>query len=134
MDPLPKAQASSAPLSGLRDLVSTVILYFDARLRLIQIESREAGTHVLSLVILAVIAIGFLALGWLIAIPALIWLLSEKLSQPWHLVALCTACIHLVLGFIFLIALKTKLARLRLFEDTVSELKKDRQWLAPKLP
>lgn len=134
MDPLPKAQATPNPLSGLRDWVSTIILYLDARLRLIQIESREAGSHVLTLVVLAVIAIGFLALGWLIAIPALIWLISEKLSQPWQVVALSTAGIHLVLGFIFLIALKTKLARLRLFEDTVSELQKDRQWLAPKLP
>lgn len=134
MDPLPKDQAPPAPLSGLRDLVSTVVLYLDARLRLVQIESREAGTHILSLIILAVIAIGFLALGWLIAIPALIWLISHKLSQPWHLVALAAAAIHLALGFIFLLTLKIKLARLRLFEDTVSELQKDRQWLAPKLP
>jgi uncharacterized membrane protein YqjE len=134
MDPLPKAQASAGSPSGVRELVSTFVLYIEARLRLVQIESKEAGARLLSLTLLAVITLGALCLGWLIAVPALIWLISEKLSQPWHLVALVTAAIHLAFGFICLVTLKIKLARLRLFEDTVSELQKDRQWLAPKHP
>lgn len=125
------SQATASP-SALRSLAGTLALYFEARLRLVQIESKEAGSRVVALLFLAVISLSLLALGWLIAIPALLWLIAEKLDQPWYLVALVAAVIHLFLGFILLLTLKLKLGKLRLFEDTLNELQKDRQWLAPK--
>ena len=131
MDHHPQA---SGPQSALLSLVGTLALYVEARLRLVQIESREAGVRLVSLALIAAIALGLTALGWLIAVPALIWLISEKLSQPWYLVALVAGALHLAVGFILLLTLKIKLGRLRLFEDTLNELQKDREWLAPKKP
>lgn len=134
MEQSPKVQASTAPSTGFNSLVKTVFLYLDARLRLVQIESKEAGTRILSVFILTVITLGAFALGWLIAIPALIWWIADKYAQPWHLVAFSAAGAHIVLALILVIILKSKIARLRLFEDTVGEFQKDRQWLAQNQP
>jgi len=131
MDPHPPA---SAPPSALRSLVGTLTLYAEARLRLVQIESKEAGARIVSLLFIAALGLGLTALGWLIALPALIWLISEKLAQPWYLVALVAAVLHLAFGFILLLTLKLKLGRLRLFEDSLNEFQKDREWLAPQQP
>ena len=103
-------QATSSP-SALRSLIGTLTQYVEARLRLIQIESKEASTRLVSLLLLAVVSLGLVALGWLIAVPALIWLIAEKLNQPWYLVALFTAVAHLVFGFLLLFTLKIKLGK-----------------------
>jgi uncharacterized membrane protein YqjE len=125
---------ASVPQSALRSLVGTLTLYAEARLRLVQIESKEAGARLVSLLFIAAIGLGLTALGWLIAVPAIIWLISENLAQPWYLVALVTAVLHLAIGFILLLTLKIKLGRLRLFEDSLNEFQKDRAWLAPQQP
>jgi uncharacterized membrane protein YqjE len=125
---------ASVPQSALRSLAGTLTLYAEARLRLVQIESKEAGARLVSLLFIAAIGLGLTALGWLIAVPAIIWLISEKLAQPWYLVALVTAVLHLAIGFILLLTLKIKLGRLRLFEDSLNEFQKDRAWLAPQQP
>jgi hypothetical protein len=45
-------------------------------------------------------------------------------------VTLCGAGAHLFIGFILLLILKARLKRLRLFEETFNQFRRDRKWLA----
>jgi uncharacterized membrane protein YqjE len=134
MDTSSQDPSSSAAPSAIREWLGTVALYAVARLQLLQLEAREAGSRSLSLLLLAVLALGVLGSGWLIAVPALVWLAAETFSIPWHIAALAAAALHILVGGLLLALLKRKIAGLKLFEDTVNELQKDRQWLSPKQP
>lgn len=116
-------------VSRVRSLLRALALYVEARGRLLQIEAQEAGTKLITILVLAFLMSGFLLFGWMLALPALVWLIAD--SQGWELwrVALGAAGIHLFLGIIFLIGLKTRLQKLRVFEETFNQFLRDRETL-----
>jgi uncharacterized membrane protein YqjE len=129
--PTPAAQARP---SAVRELLQSLVLYVEARLRLLQIESREAGSHLVGLVILVALCLGSLLGAWLIAMPALIWLIAHQSDWHWSRVALAAAAFHLLLGIILISVLKSRLHKLRLFEESLNQFQKDRAWIAPQAP
>lgn len=111
-------------------LLHSIAHYAEARGRLLQIEAQEAGSRLSNLLGMLVIALGGLVIGWMLAVPALIWLLVQRYDWPWAYVTLAAAGIHLFLGIIFFLSLKTRLRGLRLFEETFHQFRNDREWLA----
>lgn len=123
-----------AELSRVKSLLRALALYAEARGRLLQIEAQEAGVKLSGLLIIGVIASGFLLFGWLLALPALVWLIAESQGWPWWRVCFGAAAAHLFLGLIFLFALKARLRRLQVFEETFRQFQRDRDWISPPQP
>ena len=68
-------------VSRLKSLLRALALYGEARGRLLQIEAQEAGVKFTTMIVLASLAAGFLLCGWLLAVPAIVWLVSH--TQGW---------------------------------------------------
>lgn len=119
------------PSASIRDLTGTVVRYVEARLRLLQIEGREAGGRLVLVLILALLACGALAGAWLLAAPAAVVLVAQRSGWPWTHVALAAAAAHLLIAWLLLLLLRSRIARLQLFEESRNQLIKDREWLAP---
>lgn len=117
-------------VSRLKSLLRALALYGEARGRLLQIEAQEAGVQFTTMLVLAAIASGFLLCGWLLAVPALVWIVSHTQGWPWWKVALGAAGVHLFFGLIFLLRLRTMLRRLQVFEETFKQFQRDREWLS----
>ncbi len=121
-------------VSRLKALLHALALYAEARGRLLQIETQEAGGKFSSILVLAAILSGFLLCGWLMAVPAVIWMIAQSQGWPWHLVALGVAGLHLFLAFIAFLRLLSRLRRLKVFEETFNQFQRDREWLSRTPP
>lgn len=118
----------SGQIYRLRALLQSLALYIEARGRLVQIELREAASGSVGVLVFAVLMLGAILFGWLLALPALVWLLAKSQGWPWTHVALGAAGAHLLLAFIFFLALKSRLRRFKAFEETCNQFKHDRAW------
>ncbi len=121
-EPVERASAS--------ELLRILALYAEARGRLLHIEGQEAGGRLAGLTGMFMLSLTALIIGWLLAAPALVWLVAEYNGWHWTRVALVAAGLHLLLGLCFLAVLKTRLRSLRLFEETFNQFRRDREWLA----
>lgn len=121
-------------VSRLKSLLRALALYAEARGRLLQIEAQEAGSKFTSTLVLAAVLSGCVLCGWMLAMPAIIWLIAQSQNWPWHFVALGAAAAHLFMGFIFLLMLLLRLRRLRVFEETFNQFQRDREWLSSTPP
>lgn len=121
-------------ISRLKALLRALALYVEARGRLLQIEAQEAGSKLTGLLVVAALLCGCLLSGWMLVLPAVVWLIAEAKQWPWPYVALGIAAIHLFLAFLFTLALLTRLRRLKVFEETFHQLQRDREWLSATPP
>ncbi|MEN3943872.1 phage holin family protein [Prosthecobacter sp. SYSU 5D2] len=121
-------------VSRVRSLLRTLALYAEARGRLLQIEAQEAGSKLSGIVILVVVLCGCLLFGWLLALPALVWLVADSQGWPWWHVALGGAGVHLFLAIVFFFLLKVRLRKLRVFEETLRQFEKDRDLIGNPPP
>lgn len=126
----PAASSASTGRSRVTGLIRAVALYVEARGRLLQIESQEVGSHVSSLTGHVVLTLASLIIGWMLAAPALVWIVADHYGWHWSRVALVGAGAHLLIGFLLLIVLKLRLKRLRFFDETFNQFRRDREWLA----
>ncbi len=117
-------------VSRIKSLLRALALYGEARGRLLQIEAQEAGVQFTTMIVLAAIASGCLLCGWLLAVPALVWLVAEWQGWSWWKVALGAGGMHLFFGLIFLLRLRSMLGRLHVFEETFRQFQRDREWLS----
>lgn len=122
--PPPEERASA---SGL---MRSVALYVEARGRLFHIEGQEAGASLSNLTGMFMLALTSFIIGWMLATPALVWIIAESNGWPWTRVALVAAGIHLLLGLLLLAGLKHRLRSLQLFGETFNQFRKDREWLS----
>lgn len=122
--PAPEERASAA------GLLRAIALYVEARGRLLHIEGQEAGARLSGLAGMFMLALTALVIGWMLAAPALVWIIAEHNGWRWTSVALVGAAIHLFLGLLFLAGLKTRLRGIQLFEETFNQFRRDREWLA----
>lgn len=126
----PTAPAAAAGRNRVTGLLRAVALYVEARGRLLQIEAQETGARASSLAGHVVLTLASLVIGWMLAVPALVWIIAEKYGWHWTKVALCGAAGHLGIGILLLIVLKVRLKRLRFFEETFNQFRRDSEWLA----
>ncbi len=121
--------------SRVRGLVQAGLRYAEVRGKLLQIETQEAGDHASKVGVRGVLAVGALLVAWMLSVPALVVLLTEFLKQRWswlrwEYVALIAAGLHLFIGLIMMSSALRRWRRVRLFEESLNQLKKDREWLA----
>ena len=120
--------------SRMKALLAALARYAEARGRLLQLEAREAGGQLAALLLLALAGAGCLFGGWLVAQPALVWWLATALDRPWPQMALALAAAQLALGLVALAALRRRLRRLAVLEETFRQFDKDRAWLRGDTP
>ena len=114
----------------LKSLLHALVLYVEARGKLFQIEAQEAASKSLGSFMVAAIMVACLFFGWLLAMPALVWLLAKSQDWPWTHVALAAAALHLMLAFLCLLGLKAQIRRFKAFEESFQQFQRDREWLS----
>ena len=119
----------SGEASGLRGLAQAGLLYFEARSRLFQIEAEETGSRLSRLVVLAVAAATLTGAGWLLLMPALVWWLAGVTGRSWQSITAILGAAHLIPAAILVLRLRITAARLKPFEETINQCRKDRECL-----
>lgn len=121
-----KADQGIAALS--RSVIDAALSYFQARLLLLRIESKEASSVIARRFALFLSASTLFSLAYFVAIAAGISLLAERLDIRWEYVAFWVAGAHAFLAILIVLIARAKFSR-PLFENSLKELEKDRQWL-----
>lgn len=114
----------------LRGLVQAALAYAEIRGKLFQIEAQEAGQHVTRLAISSGLSAGALVGAWMLLMPAAVSLAAKKLDQPWEYVAAALGALHLFISLLLLMRVKARLPQVRLFEESLNQFQKDREWIA----
>jgi uncharacterized membrane protein YqjE len=122
-------QASNPALGdSIRSLIASFLSYLELRLKLLGLETRETGLHLLALALLLVTTITFFVSFVAMLIVFLLYLMMLILHWEWGWSALALAgvlvAISIVLGLIF----RSRIVK-PLFPVTFAEFQNDRQWL-----
>ncbi len=124
----PGSHETPGTVGPVRGLIATLLRYAEVRGKLFRIETQEAGSHVTNVVSRLVIAVVLLTVAWLLAVPALVSLIAGAFQRPWEHVALAGAGVHVLIGIGFLNAAKRRWDRSPMFEETLNQFQKDREW------
>ncbi len=128
----PEAPGPSANTPGLGEsatgLVASILDYLQARLSLLILEGREARGELLWRTLCWVVGITFLLIAYFATCVGLVGWLSARFSWPWPLTTLGLAGFHLVMGLVFLLAVRRRFREIP-FRDSLREWEKDREWL-----
>ena len=116
---------------SVKDWVASLLHYFHLRLRLLGIEGKEAGIHLLIIGGLVVAALAMLAGATLMMGVFILFLICLLFHWDWGWAALLTAVILLLGSAGAAVTLRFVIAR-PLFPLTFAELEKDREWLKTK--
>lgn len=115
---------------GPRGLSEPLLRYLEARGVLLTIEAQEALQQLLRIMLFAGIAALAAFMGWVLLTAALLHVVMEQTGWHWVKAVLVLGGVHLGLALVFLLAVRNRVAGLRLFTETLNEFKKDRAWLA----
>jgi uncharacterized membrane protein YqjE len=116
---------------SVKDWVASLLHYFHLRLRLLGIEGKEAGIHLLIIGGLIVAALAMLAGAMLMMGVFILFLICLLFHWDWGWAALLTAVILLLGSAGAAVTLRFVIVR-PLFPLTFAELEKDREWLKTK--
>ena len=131
----PSPSQDNGAASRVRGLVQAGLHYVEIRGKLLQIEAQEAGANSSRLGVRLVLALGALFFAGMLFIPAVVVLGAELLKQHWawmrwEYLALTLGALLTLIGFILLSTAARRWKRVRLFEESLNQLQKDREWLA----
>jgi uncharacterized membrane protein YqjE len=116
---------------SIRDWVASFLRYGELRLRLLGLESKDAGLHLLILAVLFASAVA-LFVGFLLMLAVfLLYLIITLLHWEWGWGALLCSGILLLGSMVAALILRFRIVR-PLFSLTLAELQKDREWLKTK--
>ncbi len=116
---------------SIRDWVASFLRYAELRLRLLGLESKDAGLHLLILAILFASTVVLFAGFLLMFAVFLLYLIITLLHWEWGWGALLCSGILLLGSIAVAIILRVRIGR-PLFSLTLAELQKDREWLKTK--
>jgi len=108
---------------------STVIDYFDLKARLLAVESREASNHFVGLLILVGVLVVLAISSVLMYGAFLLFLVSLVLHLVWGWSALICAVVLTLAGVFAFLLLRVRL-RKPVFQMTLKDLGKDKEWLS----
>ena len=115
-------------LENLLALASAVTDFFESRFALFAQESKTAAVQVLILAGSVVFALLLCALGYVFLITGVVVGLAHLVGVSWPWIALTAAAAHFVFALILLLVARSRINK-PLFRATLTELKKDREWL-----
>ncbi len=126
------AQASKQSTSEtIRNWIASFLRYLELRLRLLGVESKEAGIHLLVLALLFVGAVVFFAGFLVMLLVFLLYLITILFHWGWGWSALTCGVISLLAAVAAGLVLRNRIVK-PLFPTTFAEFKKDREWLTHK--
>jgi uncharacterized membrane protein YqjE len=126
------AQASKQSTSEtVRNWIASFLRYLELRLRLVGVESKEAGLHLLVLALLFVGAVVFFAGFLVMLLVFLLYLITILFHWGWGWSALACGVVSLLAAVAAGFVLRYRIVR-PLFPTTFAEFKKDREWLTHK--
>jgi uncharacterized membrane protein YqjE len=125
-------QASKQSTSEtVRNWIASFLRYLELRLRLLGLESKEAGLHLLVLALLFVGAVVFFAGFLVMLLVFLLYLITILFHWGWGWSALTCGIVSLLAAVAAGFVLRYRIAK-PLFPTTFAEFKKDREWLTHK--
>ncbi len=110
-----------------------LIAHLQARTQLLALETREAYRELCGRSLFGAIGALLILIGYLLTLTCVVPLLAESLKVRWQFVGLVLAALHLIAGLVVLWIARRRFSAV-LYECTLSELEKDRQWLARNQP
>ena len=116
---------------SVRNWVAAFIRYLELRLRLIGLESKETGIHLLVLALLFVGTVVFFGGALVMLVVFLLFLMTLLLHWDWGWCALACAVVLLLISLSSALVLRFRIVR-PIFPVTLAEFKKDREWLSQK--
>jgi len=127
--PVEPSPSISDAADSVRRWIASLVLYIELRVRLLALESKEAGFHLLLLGVLLVSALVLFAgfLGMLIVF--LLYLLMLIFHWEWGWSALACAGMSLIISIIAAVIFRFQIIK-PLYPTTFAEFKKDREWLS----
>jgi uncharacterized membrane protein YqjE len=126
------AQASKQSTSdSVRNWIASLISYLELRLKLLGLESKEAGLHLLVLALLFVGAVVFFAGFLVMLVVFLLYLLTLIFHWGWGWSALACGVVSLLMAMAAGVILRYRIVK-PLFPTTLAEFKRDREWLTHK--
>ena len=118
--------------SGLLDnalgLISAVVAFFESRFVLLAQESKSAAVQLLILVGCVIAALALCIMGYVFLIVSAVVGIAHLLGTSWPVVALIVALVHFIIAGVLLLVARSRITK-PMFQDSIGELKKDREWL-----
>jgi uncharacterized membrane protein YqjE len=115
-------------LANLLALASTLAEFFESRFALFAQESKAALVQLLVLAGCLILALVLFVFGYVFLIASAVVGVAHLARISWLWTALVAAGLHFVVTLILLLVVRSRMNK-PLFRATVSELKKDREWL-----
>jgi len=115
-------------LQNLVALTSALADFFESRFALLAEESKAALLQIVILVACLVLALVLCVFGYVFLIVTAVAGVARFAGISWLWIALAAAGAHFIIALGLLLVARTRMSK-PLFRATVSELKKDREWL-----
>jgi uncharacterized membrane protein YqjE len=115
-------------LENLLALLNALAEFFESRFALLAEESKGAAVQLLILVGCVIFALLLCALGYVFLITGAVVGLAQLIGISWPWVALAAAVVHFIVALVLLLVARSRMTK-PLFRATLTELKKDREWL-----
>jgi uncharacterized membrane protein YqjE len=115
-------------INNLVSLANSLAGFFEARVSLFARESKGALLHLLLLAGAVMMALVLIASGYVFLIVGVIFGIAHALGISWVWIALSAAALHFLLAIGCVIFARMQFTK-PMFETSLQELKKDREWL-----
>jgi uncharacterized membrane protein YqjE len=115
-------------LENLLALLNALAEFLESRFALLAEESKGAAVQLLILVGCVIFALLLCALGYVFLITGAVVGLAHLIGISWPWVALAAAVVHFIVALVLLLVARSRVTK-PLFRATLTELKKDREWL-----
>ena len=115
-------------LENLLALLNALAEFFESRFALLAEESKGAAIQLLILVGCVIFALLLCALGYVFLITGAVVGLAQLIGISWAWIALAAAVVHFIVALVLLLVARSRVTK-PLFHVTLTELKKDREWL-----
>jgi uncharacterized membrane protein YqjE len=115
-------------LENLLALLNALAEFFESRFALLAEESKGAAVQLLILVGCVIFALLLCALGYVFLITGAVVGLAHLVGISWPWIALAAAVGHFIVALVLLLVARSRVTK-PLFRATLTELKKDREWL-----
>ena len=115
-------------LENLLALLNALAEFFESRFALLAEESKGAAVQLLILVGCVIFALLLCALGYVFLITGAVVGLAHLVGISWPWIALAAAVVHFIVALVLLLVARSRVTK-PLFRATLTELKKDREWL-----
>ena len=115
-------------LENLLALSNALAEFFESRFALLAEESKGAAVQLLILVGCVIFALLLCALGYVFLITGAVVGLAHLIGISWPWIALAAAVVHFIIALVLLLVARSRITK-PLFRATLTELKKDREWL-----